>query len=910
MGVGAAPPSLIHTKLNRPRIATALVERPRLYAMLDSQRPLTVVAAPAGYGKTTLISDWVQRCGLPYVWLSLDAGASQPGVFVNYLLAAIERTLPAVAQGLVLASAGSAVSYATMARNLADALDKVPESFVVVLDDYHVIAEPTIHLFLAELLRYPPRSLNMVIASRVDPPLPLAVMRARDQVTEIRARDLRFTSDETADYMARELDETPGSDTVASLTESTEGWIAGLHLATILLRNQDTASAAALLQGHSRFAIDYLASEVLAQQTPEVQSFLLQTSILQRMCPALCDAILGASQAPQQSRRILEHLELANVFLLSLDDSQQWFRYHHLFRQLLVQMLHTNFAPAEIAALYAAASRWCCDHDLVDEAVTYALAAGDAAQATMLIEQNRHTAMNEEKWQQLEQWLCLVPRRTIDESPQLLILEAWILHKHQRVAEIPERLDLAEALLDADELPPETQVDLRGEIDALRSQSYFVLADATRSYQWARRALDHVSPAKASVRGVAWLFAAGSLFLSAGLQPALDALVPASAEDRAQRTAVAGRVLLVKCFLYWMAADLLNLKETAEELLRLATQRNWQDSVIWAHYFRGAALYELNDLAAAADDFLVVLNQRHSAPGYAFVEGAFGLACIRQAQNDPDSAMATAAMLLDYAQQMGDLRMQHTTLTFQAYLNTGQGNLDAAFAWIAGANRSIQVSPLPGFFEPAVAMAVVLVRLGSPACLTEAEQILSKLEPFLASTHNDRYLIDVLILKALLCAARRQQSEALAALGQAVTLAQRGGVLRVFLDADAALDPLLDRLRLSGSQAAFVQQVRSERAHFHGPARKAHAAAPTRTDGMALVQPRHPDLIELLTQREAQILQLLALRLTNKEIAQALDISTGTVKQHTRNVFRKLHADNRRDAIVQAQNMGFHFDVL
>ncbi len=913
MAYGAAARSLIHTKLNRPRLAAQLIDRPRLDALLDAGRTLTTVTAPAGYGKSTLISAWLERCDIRYSWLSLDTGDNDSAVFLSYLVAALTKLFPALQQefaaGLRMATA---VASSALAHRLADALDKIEDDFVLVLDDYHVISEPAIHLFLSELLHYPPANLRMVVASRVDPPLPLASMRAHNQLSEIRTRELRFTSDEAAAYLAQELEQPLDTTLVANLLDSTEGWITGLHLATILLRNRDTTRSTALFQGHNRLAIDYLAAEVLAQRTPEMRAFLLKTSILQRMCPELCDAILGGPTAGMlSSRQVFDQLEQEDLFLTSLDDSRQWYRYHHLFRQLLQQWLRNEASATDIHALYAAASRWCSDHNLVGEAISYALAAGDTVQAGMLIEQSRAAVMNHEDWQQLEEWLHLMPRSAIDTSPQLLVAEAWLLHKYDALTQVPERLDLAEELLELSDLPEAATGELRGEIDALRGQQYYAVGDMVRAYQAARRALDRLPPAKASARGIALLYVGGSLYTSAGLQTALDALAAARTEDRAHRTAVTSRGLISECFIYWMAADLLSLKESAEELLLLARLNQWRESRAWALYFRGNALYGMNDLAAAADDYTEVLNQRHTAPGFAFVHCAFGLASVLQAQGDAQAAQAVVQMVRDYGRQIGNEPIQHTVAAFQAYLAAKQGRLDDAYAWAVGANRIVQSMPMPHFFAQGVAIAAILVQVGTPACLAEAEQMLGHLESVLTAAHNRRFLVDVYILQAIGWNARQRQPDAVAALAAAVAAAQPGRLIRPFLDADAAIDTLLAHLPPNTQQAEFVQQIRRARAGTTLTPLGKPATIPAPATAIPLepiVQPQHPDLIELLTLRELQVLRLLAVRLTNKEIAHALGISVGTVKQHTRSVFSKLHADNRRDAIVQARSMGFQFD--
>ncbi|MBK8050662.1 MAG: hypothetical protein IPK16_28295 [Anaerolineales bacterium] len=541
---------LIHTKLNRPRVSGDLVVRPRLYAALDRRRPLTVVVAPAGYGKTTLISSWVERSGMPAVWLSLDPNDSNLETFLGYLLAAIERLHPAINQRLAVgAGHGAAMSYAAVAQALADEVDVLEDAFLLVLDDYHVVTEPTIHRFLKDLLQYPPRALNLVLATRIEPPLPLAILRGRDQLTEVRAFDLRFTTDEIQEYLRHVLDQNLDAKTIGILEDTTEGWIAGLHLAALYLRNhEDIAGATARFRGRSRYTIDYLAVEVLARQAPEIQDFLVRTSILQRLNAALCDAVVGQDSTHGSSQVTLDHLENNNLFLITLDDSKRWYRYHQLFQQLLEHRLRAICSIDEIAALYRRASAWCASQNLVDEAVAYALSAGDIGGAVQIVEANRHAAICGEKWQRLEAWLELIPRREINGYPELLLLEAWILHKRERLLEIPARLDLAEAILDEGGRYAPVELRMRSEIEALRSQQYFLVADATRTCTTARRALQYAPDDYAHVRGAAWFFLALGAYIASGIQPALDILVEATRCEPHEWDEAHTRILIARCF--------------------------------------------------------------------------------------------------------------------------------------------------------------------------------------------------------------------------------------------------------------------------------------------------------------------------------------------------------------------------
>ena len=917
---------LVYTKLNPPRVTAQLVERKRLYTALDLQRPLAIVVAPAGYGKTTLVSSWASQSGRPCTWLSLDAGDNQLRIFVDYFLRAVERLYPdVVRQAAAGPNNGAVTSFAVVAHKLADALDEIDERFTIVLDDYHFITAADVHRFLAELLRFPPRGLNLVISSRAEPPLPLAALRARAQLAEIRTHDLRFTMQEAADYLQRELRQAIDAEALALVEESTEGWIAGLHLAALYLQQQRNASdAATQLKGHNRFTVDYLALEVLAKQEPELQAFLLNTSILQRMCPALCDAVLTAVDVPRtingstcaQSRSILDYLDSHNLFVTTLDDSQQWYRYHHVFQQLLESRLRTKYPQSSIAALYRAASHWCAGEGLLDEAVTYGLAAGDLPNAIALIESQRQAAMNAERWQHLERWLGLVERRQIDMYPQLLLLEAWVLHKQQRLAEIPARIDLAEALLADGNEPADVRRGLQSEIDALRSQQYFYQAATELTYKTAQRALDNAPREYASARGLAWVFLGAGLFLANGKEQALAALAHGLENGQVAHGYEYSRLLIIRCFVYWMAADLPNLERTAVELLHYAHQRDLPESTVWAQYFHGCACYQQNDLASAYEDFLAVMSSRDIAPSFATIQSVYGFALVLQAQGQADMAAAALATMLDDAQHTNNDLARQAALAFNADLALRQGRLEAALQWMAEGGHRVAPVPLLTLSAAPLVAAAIRLRQGTQTALNEAEQLLLQMETYLAGTHIDRYYIEVRALQALLYAQRGQRAKALAVLESAVTLAQPGGLQRVFLDLDSGLYSLLAELELDNERAAFVNQLRAE---INPPAGSQHVGAviDRRTADLpkaaarpfAGAQPHHPDLIELLTHRELEVLQLLALRLTNKEIAQSLGISTGTVKQHTINVFRKLHVENRREAILQAHAMGFKIDT-
>ncbi|MBK8050663.1 MAG: hypothetical protein IPK16_28300 [Anaerolineales bacterium] len=361
-------------------------------------------------------------------------------------------------------------------------------------------------------------------------------------------------------------------------------------------------------------------------------------------------------------------------------------------------------------------------------------------------------------------------------------------------------------------------------------------------------------------------------------------------------------------FLYWLAADMPALRNSAEELMWFAAQKDLQESLAWAYYFRGCAHYMQNDAPAAADDFLAVISRRHIASSFVFVQSAFGLASALFAQTKQDEAQAVIELLAEYAQEPGNAAVRGMAQACAAGVAYRHDNREEALRWVAKTERSFQRRPLIGLCAAPLVTTLVLIGQGTPAALLEAEQLLSEEDVFLAETHDRMARIEVLVQLAELHVSMNRHEAALLAMREAVELAQPGGVRRVFLDASRVVRDLLDELEFTGVHQRFIEELRVHSPRDNAMQEPAQRMPQATAAARDFVQPRHPDLIELLTNREMEVLQLLAMRMTNKEIAQALGISTDTVKQHAMNVFRKLHVDNRRAAVLQARAMGFQFD--
>ncbi len=440
---------------------------------LDGLASLTLVIAPAGYGKTTLLSTWLEQNVLPSAWLSLDQQDNDPALFVTYLVSAVRTLFPlACHETLALAQGMSWPPSSVIGRSLSHELAAIDQEFVLVLDDYHLIHERSVHEILTELTRHPPPALRLVFASRIDPALPLASLRARGDVTELRRADLSFSLAETTTLLREEMQMELDDRTLSDLNIHTEGWVAGLRLTALYFQHMGNPTGRSMgPKGYNRYTMDYLVAEILTQIPTVSKEFLLKTSILGQICAPLCVAVTGIDELEGEGESCLEWVVRNNLFLLSVDDEQYWHRYHHLFRQLLRDQLEQQYGRAEVDGLHMKASDWFAGNGFAEEALRHALAAGQTEAAVQIVADHRCALMNDERWQLLERWVRLFPREVIDQEPELLLSEVWFQLNRDQHADMSPVLDRVEALLVQIPLDEATVDRLWGEVDepALRA---------------------------------------------------------------------------------------------------------------------------------------------------------------------------------------------------------------------------------------------------------------------------------------------------------------------------------------------------------------------------------------------------------------------------------------------------------
>jgi LuxR family transcriptional regulator, maltose regulon positive regulatory protein len=901
MADGRAP-LLLRTKLHRPAVGNDYVPRPRLLERLirNPNRALTLVAAPAGFGKTTLVAAWLETSERPSAWLSIDQNDDSLPVFLSYIVAAIRSIFPdALALTDVLLRSSHVAPAEVFTVTFINEVVQLPRDFILALDDYHFIRDEAIHQFMIRLIRQRPRRLHLVIITRVDPPFPLSSLRTSPlQTLEIRLRDLRFSSEEMRAFVTsaagEEEHQLATADTLAVLQERTDGWAAGLRLAMLSLQGHpDPQTFLAEFRGTSDYVMDYLMDQVISQQPAQIVLPLLCSSILDRFCAPLCDAVLAGVPGVIPGA-FMDWIERANLFVTPLDDRREWRRYDHLFRELLLSRLQTQFAPAEIAALHSRASDWFCANGLVDEAIHHALAANDPTRAAQAVEQHVPTSLAREDRVTLERWLRSLPDNIKQKRPALMVAGAWLQHFQGDTPAIDTLLADVESAIAGNEsgLSGDVLRWVQGSVSALWSEYWFSRNGLQRAIEHSHQALDVLPPAGVYERRTAaayWCFAKQALGeVEEAERFVADEVVRAESQDRVHTA----QLYLILCWIRLIAGDLQQLNKLARHLLKESQRGTLPLSMTWAHYFLGLLHYEWNDLDTAAQHFTAIAERRYSAHFTAAQESMLGLALIRQAQGLAEEARETTEALAEFNLMRAGL-ITVKTRSAQARLAAVQGDIEAAQPWVRGFGLAVPDRPIPLFDEPSMTQARVLIAENSAESLRKATELLAGVHQLVLSTHNVRRLIEVFALQALALQGQGQSEAALDVLQEAVLLAQPGGFVRMFVDIGQPMHALLALLAKRGVAPNYLHRLLA-----------AFALAETeREPGGAQDAAMGSQAQLLLTQRELEVLRMLDSPMTDKEIAARLFITVHTVKRHTGSIYQKLGVHSRRRAVARAKSL-------
>jgi LuxR family transcriptional regulator, maltose regulon positive regulatory protein len=879
---------ILATKLYTPPPRPNLVRRSRLVERLNAglHHKLTLISAPAGFGKTTLVSEWLAGCERPAAWLSLDEGDNDPARFLMYLVAAVQTIAASVGEGVLgVLQSPQPPPIESMLTTLLNDITTISVHFVLVLDDYHAIdAKPVDHA-LTFLLDHLPPHMHLVIATREDPQLPLARLRVGGQLTELRVADLRFTHSEAAEFLDQVMGLTLSAEDVAALEARTEGWIAGLQLAAISLQGHpDATSFITSFTGSHHFVMDYLVEEVLQQQAESVQTFLLRTSILDRLCGPLCDAVVLDPAASGQST--LESLERANLFIVPLDNERRWYRYHHLFADLLRQRLHQSAAasPADargsVAELHQRASQWCEDHRLGIEAFHHAVAANDFERTARLVEGKGIPLHFRTVVTAMLDWLASLPTSVLNARPSLWARYASLLLVSGQTTGVEEKLQAAEAALHGTEADDETR-ELIGRIAAARATLALTRYQVEPMLVQSRRALEYLRPDNLSMRATAnWTLG----------------------------------------FAYFLQGDRAASRQAYTEGIALGQASGDTFTTILATIGLGNIQEVEYELYLAAETYRRVLQLAGHSPLQIIYEAHLGLARVLYEWNDLDTAEEHGQQSLQLARQYDRVIDRFVSCqVFLARLKLARGDAAGAGAMLADASQSVRqrnfVHRMP---EVAAAQVLVLLHQGHPVAAAQMAQAhslplsqarvhlaqgdpsaaLAVLEPWPQQVKARGWAderLTVLLLQALALQAQGAKEKALQVLGNALALAEPAGCIRSFVDEGLPMAHLLSAAAAQGLMPDYIGKVLG--------AFRAETQTSEDISYRPAASPGQP-LIEPLSQREIEVLHLIAQGCSNQEIGERLFLALDTVKGHNRRIFDKLQVQRRTEAVARARELG------
>ncbi len=891
---------LLATKLYIPQPRSDIVQRNHLIDRLSDgiSKKLTLISAPAGFGKTTLLSEWISRCQIPVAWISLGKGENDFVQFITYLVAALKRIEESIGQtALSMLQSPQLPEIEPIVINLIKEIADIPNDLMLVFDDYHAIDTDKIHKIIELLLDYLPAHIHLVIATRADPPLPLARLRVGSQLTELRAADLCFTADETTLFFNKIMNLKLSGHDISVLESRTEGWIAGLQLAGLSMQGrEDVPSFIKTFAGDDRHVVDYLAEEVLNIQSEKIQNFLLQTSILNRLSAPLCDFVTNN----KGSQEILNDLERANLFIVPLDNKRYWYRYHHLFADLLQQRLRQTQSDL-VAELHKRASNWCRQNGLEDEAVNHALATQDFERVALLIAEQADTIWERGEHAKFKHWLEKLPADLIFSKPQLSVLQAESLLIRWRLDAAEQSLQVAEqalnpgpdhatesSLIEQAQLSNSDRMKMLGRIAANRSLIASFREDVAGIIQHANRALEFLPEQELTWRStVAITLGDGHSIkgdLKTAYQAQLEALEACKMSDNDFLLLIANANLAVTLR---QQGRLQQTLEICQQQVQLANESGMSQTIVvgWLLAIWGEVLAELNNLDGAIDKARtgVEVTERCGDVGMLCKSYLCLMRVLYSMGNMTDTE--EIFLRLENISRQSDITIKTASMiaAWQARIWLAQGKLETASQWIVKHGLEVEGALQFAHEDETIVLARILIAQGR---LDEAIDLLDRLIKECEAGGRITALVEMLLIQALALRAQGNPDKAMVILRKTLSIAEPGGFVRIFIDEGPPVAELLEALLDDNTDIPRVY-VKKLLSAFR-------LSKLIRTD---------EGLVERLSERELEVLGFIAAGLSNKNIMEELFISMSTVKTHLSHIYSKLNVNSRTQAILKAKEL-------
>jgi LuxR family maltose regulon positive regulatory protein len=886
---------ILKTKLQRPNLPNDYIPRSKLieYVNSDIERPLTLVSAGAGFGKSTFISSWLNQLNYKFGWVSLDENDNELQTFIKYFVAAVQQSVPGFGQQIqTLISSPNLPPAELLYNSLINDLNDLPELFFLVLDDVYLISNMEIYKLLTALLTFPPQNFHLVLISRSDPPLPLPKLRASNKIREIRILNLQFTDEETEKFVKQHLNIEKADSIVSLLTRKMEGWVTGLRLAMMHIsyhyKNEEDIEN--YLTGFN-FSESYFVDEVLARLDERTVEFLLKTSILNRFCPLLTEHILSFSKFKFDSEAIIKQLIKKNLFIINLDEENNWFRYHHLFQSLLQKELKSRYSEKTIEKLNRKALEWYEKESYINDALFYATQINNPEVTAQLIEKYMYKPLNENKWYYLEQWLTKIPDNYIYHNPVLLIAQMWIFQHKNMIWLIPELLRNLEAIRKNSALDAETELQMQ----FFQGVVLFWEAKIDESIILFDHVRKNLSKDKIGAISLASIYYASAAQMNGkGEEVYLEyeKIVYGKNLNPTYKSILFGALLYMKLGegdLYTAERLSYQLQEYSQSVSDVFTQT-------WSDYFLGFVSFQQNNPELAYNYFKGALKRVYFLNMLASVDSFAGMLLTLKTLNRKDEYDRVYSQLLSFINERNNPAFSTLAYSLRARLSLLENDIQLAIKLIKMADMIFDSGNTQFFIEsPRLTYCSVLLAQNNLDKTEEAIKKLDEHQALAVRTNNVSQLIRINILRAIAFKKKGNRKKAIESLMIALAKAKQGNWIMPFIyDGGAEIRTLLSELIRDKNVGKFASALLDE---FSAPGyiNKINSDDSREISVLSYYQ---------LTNREIDVINLLAQRFSNREIAEKLFISPTTVKKHTINIYQKLDVNKRRNAVARAKEMG------
>ena len=898
--------NILRTKLIPPKDVSDHVQRDRLVEKLNAQyrkEPFTLVSAPAGYGKSYLISNWLRANNIPFGWISLSEEENDLRTFLAYLLASLEKLFSEKLESTTsLLQASELPPVSIIKKTLINELDETGKEFALVFDDYHHIKEKKIHELIDGLLQYPPDSIILFIITRYDPPLKLKSLRAYNRMNEIRSKDLVFTSEEIQILYKNMLGLNISKETSEKLLRKTEGWITGLRLTAHSVNSVEQLNT--LLQKMHKdnsFISEYLVEQVLSLQPEEHQKFLLKTSLLDRFCADLVE-VLDITEDRDKEKKIsgeefIEWLDKINLFVMSLDEENKWYRYHHEFQRLLQRQLHKTSSSDQIKELHKRAGEWFEKKGLIDEAIIHAIKAGNPEKAGNYIETNRHDKLNQDQWYVVKSWLSKTPVDIINQSASLLLTKIRILNHEFKLPEIPEILKRLESLFKGESFSPV----LEAEFYFSKAFMFFWSGEIEECLKYTIATKEKIPTDEKydMIRGENELYYSISLQMNGNGDKAISELKEKIKVHKTKNGMYFSRVVASLCFVQLLSGELKAIGGSLKLLSASSEKTNFTYTDTWSGYMNACRYFNLSQFDESLKQFLSLWKSINIMHGFQALNCLAGLSLTYQFLNNTRQANKIIIQLSEFTKRSEDPVSMSIAESLKARLALLQGNLDSAENWLRRSEINFNSSLLFIWVETsAITACRVLIAIGSMECLNDAKFRIKELLAETKRTNNIFQIIDILVLQAITFSKLSMQDKAVKILKDALNLAAPKDFIRPFIEPGDDIINMLGEVEKESINLEFIKNIR--RVFFKYKKISSPTLSREKTDKESLIAYTNNPL----SNREKEIVSYLIQGYRNKDIANKISLSPTTVKKHIYNICKKLEVHSRGQVVKKVRESG------